>query len=93
MTELACLFPPRFPDAIDFAMLNRVLLLRVDKLCDLDVSLGLPGYESEVMERAVSMDIGDGRLVTVISPEDLIIHKALAGRPRDAEDIQGILIR
>ena len=29
----------------------------------------------------------------LIEPEDLIIHKCVAGRPRDLEDVEGILIR
>lgn len=91
--ELLGLFAPRYPDAANFAIQNRVLLLRVGDLCDLDVSLGLPGFESEVMDRAVEMDIGQGRLVRVLSAEDLIIYKALAGRSRDQDDIKGILSR
>lgn len=31
--------------------------------------------------------------VKLISPEDLIIHKITSSRPRDIEDLQGILIR
>lgn len=31
--------------------------------------------------------------VKLISPEDLIIHKITSQRPRDLEDVQGILIR
>jgi len=35
---------------------------------------------------------GLGRL-RLISAEDLIIHKCVAGRPRDVEDVEGILVR
>ncbi len=86
-------FVPRLPDAVDFAVAHRVLLLRVDDSCDLDVSFGLPGYESDVMDRAVSMDLGDGRCLPVVSAEDLLIHKLIAGRPRDREDARAILLR
>ena len=39
------------------------------------------------------MDLGDGRQLMVISAEDLVIHKLVAGRPRDREDVQAILRR
>jgi hypothetical protein len=35
----------------------------------------------------------DNRSISLISAEDLIIHKCIAGRPRDQEDIEGILER
>jgi predicted nucleotidyltransferase len=36
------------------------------------------------------VDIGGVR-VPVISPEDLVVTKILAGRPKDLEDVKGIL--
>ena len=36
------------------------------------------------------MDFG-GVVLPVISPEDLLITKIVAGRPKDLEDIRGIL--
>ncbi|KPK42171.1 MAG: hypothetical protein AMJ78_03465 [Omnitrophica WOR_2 bacterium SM23_29] len=35
----------------------------------------------------------DSTKVRFVSPEDLIIHKITAGRPRDIEDVRGILLR
>lgn len=35
----------------------------------------------------------DGIKVRVVSPEDLILHKMASSRPRDREDLRGILIR
>ncbi len=86
-------FPPRMEDALAFALVHRVALITVPDLCDADISLGLPGYESEVMHRAIEYDIGDGRLVRLCSAEDLIIHKAVACRPQDIADMEGVLIR
>lgn len=51
----------------------------------------LPGYEEQIITRAVQCDLGDWR-VWVCAPEDLVIQKAVAGRPRDWEDIEGVLI-
>ncbi|MBI3929936.1 MAG: nucleotidyltransferase [Armatimonadetes bacterium] len=85
-------FEPRIPDAITFALENRVLLLRVAS-CDVDLSFGIPGYEDEVVANAGPLDIGAGREVFVCSLEDLIIHKAIAGRQRDREDIEHLIER
>jgi hypothetical protein len=56
-----------------------------------DFLLALPGYEEQIITRAVQCDLGDWR-VWVCTPEDLVIQKAIAGRARDWQDIEGILI-
>lgn len=86
-------FPARIPEALSFALRHRVLLVQAAAGCEVDISLGLPGYEEEVAERAVDFDLGDGRKVRLCSAEDLIIHKAVAGRPQDVADIEGIIQR
>jgi hypothetical protein len=55
-----------------------------------DIVLAGPGLEDEFLARAVAVDIG-GVSVPVISPEDLIVTKVLAGRAKDMEDIRGVL--
>jgi len=35
----------------------------------------------------------DGVPVRFASVEDLVIHKMFAGRPRDIEDVRGVLVR
>ena len=63
----------------------------VDEMCvPLDVVLSGPGLDDEFLARAIEVDF-DGTPVPVISPEDLIITKVLAGRPKDLEDIRGVL--
>ncbi len=49
-------------------------------------------YERQAIGRATTVDI-DGVPVRFASVEDLIIHKIFAGRPRDIEDVRGVLIR
>jgi len=56
----------------------------------LDVVIAGPGLEEEFLERAKPVDVG-GVVLPVISAEDLIVTKVLAGRPKDLEDVQGIL--
>jgi len=68
-------FPPRIPDALEFALKNRVCLVKSEDGCEIDISLGIPGYEEEVMRRAVWCKLGEGLEVKVCSAEDLIIKR------------------
>ena len=86
-------FRPRLPDAVAFAVRHRVLLLSASGGTPIDISLGIPGYEEEVMRRAVSVSFPGLRSVRVVSAEDLLIHKCVAGRARDVEDVERILVR
>ena len=56
----------------------------------LDVVLAGPGLEDEFLQRVIAVDV-NGTSIPVISPEDLIITKVLAGRPKDIEDIRGVI--
>lgn len=93
LREILATFPPRLEDAVTFALQHRVLPVEVPGGSEADLSLGLPGYEEEVIARGIPYDLGDGREVRLCSAEDLIIHKALAGRPQDVLDIEGIVAR
>ncbi len=93
LREILRAFPGRVEDALQFALVHRVLPVRVPGGSEADITLGLPGYEEGVVARAVDYDLGDGRVVRLCSAEDLIIHKAVAGRPQDLMDIEGIVAR
>ena len=86
-------FKPRLQDAVPFAQTNRVLLISGTDGTPVDISLGIPGYEEEVIRRAVIVTFPGQHTIRLIGPEDLIIHKCIAGRPRDQEDIERILVR
>ncbi len=62
---------------------------KVDEIA-VDFLLTLPGYEENIVTRAVRFDL-DGLEVWICSAEDLIIQKAVAGRAQDWQDIEGIL--
>jgi hypothetical protein len=49
----------------------------------------VPGLEDEFLTRARLLDI-EGLRVPTIDPEDLIIAKVLAGRPKDLGDARGL---
>jgi len=86
-------FSARIPDAAAFARRNRVILVRASNGCPVDISLGVPGYEESVMLRVVDYEMDPGRSIRICSAEDLVIHKAVAGRPQDIRDIEGIVYR
>jgi predicted nucleotidyltransferase len=81
---------PRIADAIDFAHTTRVMLLRHEiSGTDIDLSLGILPFEIEMVERSQKVNVGAIQL-RLPTPEDLIIMKAVAHRPKDLADIQAI---
>jgi predicted nucleotidyltransferase len=86
-------FKPRLNDAVSFALANRTLLISGADGTPVDIALGIPGYEEEVVRRVVTVTLPDNHCIRLISPEDLIIHKCIAGRSRDVEDIERVLVR
>lgn len=49
-------------------------------------------YENQAIDRALEVQVG-GQPVPFATAEDLILHKLFAGRPRDLEDVAGIVRR
>ena len=84
-------FIPRIKDALAFVEENRVLLLRHrPSNISVDISLGALPFEEEVVQRATTKK-AFGIKVPLPTPEDLIIMKSVAHRPRDIADIESIL--
>jgi len=86
-------FSSRVPNPISFARQTRMVLIRASNQGEIDISLGIPGYEDEVVRRAVDYELEPGKIVRICSAEDLVIHKCVSGRHQDIADVQGILIR
>ncbi len=84
-------FEPRIGDIHDFVRRTRVVpFTHVPSALPVDVVLAGPGLEERFLNRAVMVRVGDLDL-PVISPEDLVITKILAGRPKDLDDVRGVL--
>ncbi len=82
---------PRIEDPLEFARRTRVLLLRhTESSVDIDVILGGLPFEADALSRASVHDLGGVR-VRLPQVEDLLIMKAIAHRPRDLRDIEGLL--
>ncbi len=84
-------FVPRIENPIDFAHRTRVLLLR-HSASDIDVDVTLSGlqFEQDAINRGALHEI-DGVRFRLPQVEDLLIMKAIAHRPKDMEDIEGLL--
>jgi hypothetical protein len=84
---------PRMPDARDFAVAHRTLLVRDARGIPIDIALGALEFERAMIERSSLWVIDDGPPVRTASAEDLLVMKAFAGRDRDWSDIAGIVAR
>jgi predicted nucleotidyltransferase len=83
---------PRIERVELFARANLVLLMRhVETGVELDVSLGFTSFELEALESRQQVRFGSV-LAPMARPEDLVIFKALAGRPKDVDDATTLLI-
>ena len=86
-------FHSRVRNPLEFVRKTRMILVTASNRVDVDISLALPGYEDEMYKHTVDYEIETGKSIRLCSAEDLIIHKAIAGRPQDVSDIQGIVYR
>jgi hypothetical protein len=70
----------RIPDAREFALQRRVVLLEAASGVPVDVSLGGIPFEERVVERSSPWHIGASEPLMTCSAEDLVVLKAFAGR-------------
>ena len=86
-------FRGRLIDAATFALEHRVLLLVASNGTPIDVSFGAMPFEERSIERSSCFSIAEGVTLQTCSAEDLVVHKAFAGRDKDWMDIRGIVDR
>lgn len=83
-------FETRIDDAANFALRNRVLLVR-DGNVGIDISLGALEFEASAVSRSsMWKPLPDIQLRTC-SAEDLIVFKSFADRLQDWADVENIL--
>lgn len=85
--------PSRHPDPVEFAVANRVILGESPEGIGIDIGLSAFPYEEQMLDRCVDVELLPGVVLPLAGPEDLIIQKVFAGRPRDWEDVRGIIAR
>jgi hypothetical protein len=86
-------FRGRLPDAREFALQNRVVLISSDSGIPIDAALGAMPFEERATDRATDFVLQEGVALTTCSAEDLVVFKAFAGREKDWLDIEGIALR
>lgn len=86
-------FEPRIVSAAQFALTNRVVLVKGPTGIGIDISLGGFPFEEAMIERATRAELAPGLFARTVSAEDLVVMKAFAARPRDWDDITGIIVR
>ncbi len=84
-------FAARVDEIDTFVRRTRVMpVVHLSSGIPVDLILAGPGLEQEFLKRVVHVDVDSAR-IPFMSPEDLVASKILAGRPKDFEDIRGIL--
>jgi len=83
-------FRRRVVDPLFIERTRVIPFLHVPTALPLDVVLAGPGIEDQFFDRVQVRDIEEVR-VRLASPEDLIVMKVLAGRPKDLEDVGSIV--
>jgi hypothetical protein len=82
---------PRIENPLDFARRSRVLLMRhTASGINIDLTFGRLSFEQTAIDHCEIHDIG-GLRVRLPRVEDLLIMKAIARRPKDLQDIEGLL--
>jgi Nucleotidyl transferase AbiEii toxin, Type IV TA system len=84
---------PRRADAREFALSRRVLLAQTREGIEVDIALGALPFEQRTVARASAWPVREGVTLTTCSAEDLVVHKAFAGRDLDWGDVEHVLIR
>ena len=84
-------FAPLFPGVEEVVTTAFILPVRHRTTgIRVDLAVGLSGFEREAIARATRVSVGEAT-VPVVTVEDLLVMKALAGRPQDDLDIRGLL--
>ena len=91
--ELLKTLTPRIEDAAGFAVINRVLLVQEAMGVDVDVSLAALPFERDVIDRSKPRMVHGDTALRLCGASDLVILKAFANRPRDWQDIRGVIVR
>jgi predicted nucleotidyltransferase len=80
------------PKDIESFVRDTMVLPTIEKSTGIrvDFIFSFTHYETQAIKRARKVSIM-GQEVLFASPEDLIIHKIFAGRPRDLEDVKSVI--
>ena len=86
-------FARRIPHARQFALDHRVVLVESSARVPIDIALGALPFEERMIARSSAFEFAESAVVRTCSAEDLVVLKALAGRPQDWLDVEGVIVR
>jgi hypothetical protein len=86
-------FDGRGSDAREFALRQRVLLLRHSSGVPFDIALAALPFEEDSVARSSLWSVGAQESLRTCSAEDLIVHKCFASRGQDWADVEKVLMR
>lgn len=86
-------FNSRIDNPHEFALQNRILLLKSPQGTDIDLSFGVLPFEERLIERASEWIVPRHGVIRTCSAEDLVVMKAFASRPQDWIDLEKVIIR
>ena len=86
-------FASRIDDAVEFAEQSRILLIKASNGVSIDVAFAGFPLEQAMIARGTMCELQPGLSLRLMKAEDLIVCKAIAGRPQDVLDIRGIVDR
>jgi hypothetical protein len=81
---------PLIENPVDFIAQTRVLPVKTKDDQRIDIIFGALPFERTAIDRAVKVPVGS-TTVNFCTPEDLILLKIISDRPKDSEDVRGIL--
>jgi hypothetical protein len=70
-----------------------VLLCNASNGVEIDIALAASGFDEQVVARSTPFKFLKGCTLVTASAEDLVVLKAIADRPLDWLDLEGILVR
>jgi hypothetical protein len=88
-----CRLKPVTPEPAEFVRETMVLPALDERTgIRVDFVFSATDYERQAISRSRPVDLG-GVKVSFAAVEDVVIHKLVAGRPRDIDDVRGILAK
>lgn len=93
VSEITARFSPKFSDAEQIALKERILPVTSPNGVTIDINLTGFADLSESLKRASYQNFTDNISLKICSADDLVILKTLAGRSRDWPDVESVLIK
>ena len=83
-------FAPRFSDPEFIAATRVIPVVQTSTGLPIDLVLAGPGLEQRFLDEVELARIAD-RSIPILSPENLVVTKLLAARPKDLQDIRELI--